>query len=108
MSRSRRKLPIMGNANGASERHDKHLWHSRMRGHERQALARVARDDSRDHLATHRFEVSTVGDMAKDGKQFFALADQRVMALKKAQRRGKSVAERQALTARWLHKFMAK
>lgn len=69
MSRSRKKTPIIGNANGDSEAMDKRLWHKRLRARERDRLITDPESEP-----THINEVSSTWDMAKDGKQYWAEA----------------------------------
>ena len=106
MSRSRKKSPIFGNANADSEAHDKHIWHSRMRHRERQALHSA--DDFDGHLTTVRDDVSSTWNMAKDGKSYFFEADREETAVWIAERRGKTEQERAAIKRRLMRRWTAK
>ena len=61
MSRSRKRTPIHGIADG-SEKKDKKIWHSRMRAKEREAIHRG------DEVFPKERDVSDPWTMAKDGK----------------------------------------
>ena len=65
MSRSRKRTPIHGIADG-SEKKDKKIWHSRMRAKEREAIHRG------DEVFPDEKEVSNPWSMAKDGKRYWA------------------------------------
>lgn len=66
MSRSHRKLPIVGNTTSESEKRDKRTANRRLRGAVRLAL----HEDPHATLPVLR-EVSDVWVMNKDGKQWF-------------------------------------
>lgn len=105
MSRSQKKTPIFGIAGEKSERADKKIWHGRLRSLERSALSSSA--DLDDHMTTTEREASNPWTFAKDGKFFWPLRRQEVVAERLAQT-GKTKKERAALAHRWIKKFIAK
>lgn len=109
MSRSRRKNPILGHTTCHSERDDKQIWHKRMRAQERTALssARVI-EDFESHLPLLENQVSDVWCMGKDGKQYWPITRQVVVAEGVSQRKGKTFKERSSLKLRQLQKWMGK
>ena len=107
MSRSRRKTPIFGITMARSERDDKTLWHGRWRAAERAALAVVLPGDVDAHMTTLARSVSDPWGMSKDGKRFWPQEQQKAAASRVA-RAGRSKAERVAIEARTLRRFMAK
>lgn len=72
MSRSRTHLPIRALTGRSSEKKDKRIWHKRMRAEERGRLAKRNYDE---HVTTAVLEVSSVWDMAKDGKMWTDIED---------------------------------
>ena len=72
MSRSRKSLPICGLTLVESEKHDKQVWHRRMRRRERQRLGAVTPVGAEDYLTTVVHEISDPWLFAKDGKQYVA------------------------------------
>lgn len=107
MSRSKRKTPIFGNASAKSERHDKQMWHSRMRARVRTHLVSAAAKPFDAYLSPDKNEVSSVWSMAKDGKRYFHPHKQNEVAERFSQR-GKTTIERQSLKIRLLKKFARK
>jgi hypothetical protein len=108
MSRSRRKTPIVGHTNCRSEREDKKLWHQRWRTHERTALASASPNALSDHLPLLENQVSNVWSMGKDGRFYWPIARQAMMAERIANRQGRSPQERTSLKKRLLRKWMSK
>lgn len=106
MSRSLRKTPIFGIAAARSEADDKRMWHKRWRARERDQLATVGVET--DHVTVHQNQVSNTWDMAKDGKGWFSLAQQRDIAKRIATRRAMLKPERKSLQARLLAKWRSK
>jgi hypothetical protein len=106
VSRSTRKTPIFGISNAASEALDKRIWHKRLRSQERDQLSKVGPDT--DHVSIHQNAVSNIASMAKDGRQWFGLNRQAVMAVKIAARRETSLPQRKSLQARLLAKWRSK
>lgn len=106
MSRSLRKMPILGNTTARSEAGDKRLWHKRWRARERDQLASLGPDG--DPLPVPHRAVSSTWDMAKDGKQWFDLHRQRDVAEQFANRRSPLKAVRKTLQARLLAKWRGK
>ena len=107
MSHSHRKIPIVGNAVCRSERKDKQLWHKRLRGHERSALAKVE-TEADGHMTVLENQVSQVWTMGKDGKHFFSSGRQFAVAQRIANQKGCTLQERSSLKKRLLHKWMGK
>jgi hypothetical protein len=70
MARSHRKKSICGITTARSERHDKKIWHGRMRARTRTHLG-SGRDAAIMPLVR---EVAKVGSFDKDGKQWFCPA----------------------------------
>lgn len=70
MSRSRRKTPITGITNAASEKKDKQIWHRRFRHKIRDILRRTNEDEIDDIELPVEKEVSSTWAMDKDGKQY--------------------------------------
>ena len=83
MSRSRKSLPIVGHTTAESEKHDKQVWHRRMRRRERQRLGGVAPATADDYLTTITHEVSDPWTFGKDGKQYVVNADEAREVLRK-------------------------
>jgi hypothetical protein len=108
VSRSRRMTPIAGHTNCPSERPDKKLWHQRWRTRERTALANQSPEELGAHLPLLENQVSNVWSMGKDGRSYWAVARQAVMAKRIADRKGRSPQERSSLKKRLLHKWMGK
>jgi hypothetical protein len=100
--------PITGHTNCRSERPDKKLWHQRWRTRERTALASASPEDLGAHLPLLENQVSNVWSMGKDGRSYWAVARQVVMAKRIADRQGRSPQERSSLKQRLLHKWMGK
>lgn len=105
MSRSVRRTPIHGHSTSVSESTDKKIWHGRLRAAERTAMAVLA--EGRDHIATIPNDIASAWDMAKGGKAYWSATNIRDMA-DYAARRGKTRAEKNALTARAKAKAWAK
>lgn len=108
MSRSRRKIPIVGNTTCRSERQDKKLWHQRWRTRERSALANASPEALSSHLPLLENQVSSVWSMGKDGHSYWPIAHQVVMAERIANRQGRNPQERTALKKRLLRRWMSK
>jgi hypothetical protein len=108
MSRSRRKTPIIGNTTCRSERQDKKLWHQRWRTCERNVLASASPEAWESHLPILEKQVSNVWLMGKDGRSYWSVARQMVMAERIANRKGRNPQERAALRKRLLRKWMSK
>lgn len=108
MSRSRRKSPIGGNTLCRSEKNDKKIWHQRLRTHERVALTGASKEELANHLPVLENQVCQVWTMGKDGKQFFSLGRQLVVAERIANQKGRNLPERTSLKKRLLHKWMSK
>lgn len=108
MSRSRRKIPIVGHTNCRSERRDKKIWHQRWRTHERIALATLSTGGLHAHLPILEHQVSNVWSMGKDGRSYWPICRQQKIAERIAQRTGRSPQEGSALKIRLLRKWMSK
>lgn len=108
MSRSRRKTPITGHTTCRSERQDKKRWHQRWRTRERATLASSTPEDLSGHLPLLENEVSNVWAMGKDGRSYWPIIRQVVMAERIARRKGRNPQECAALKERLLHKWMGK
>ena len=108
MSRSRRKRPIMGITTCDSERQDKQIWHKRLRACERTSFNSTPFDELDSYLPVLEKQVSNVWNMGKDGKQYWPIHRQSIMAEISAQRKGRTAKERSSLKHRQLHKSMSK
>ena len=108
MSRSRQKTPIFGITTCRSERQDKKIWHQRWRARERTALTSASLDELEAYLPLFENEVSNVWSMGKDGRQYWPISNQIVIAEEIAQRKGRNLKERLSLKMRELHKSMGK
>jgi hypothetical protein len=108
MSRSRRKMPILGHTGCPSERQDKTIWHQRWRCRERMALASLSPEGLSEHLTVEARQVSNVWSMGKDGRSYWPVAQQVAMAERIAHRKVRKPQERVSLTQRLLHKWMGK
>lgn len=106
MSRSRRKTPIFGNSMASSEAKDKRIWHKRWRSRQRDQLAQANKET--DILGINQNEVSSTWDMLKDGKSWYAPTLQMQHAKSDASRRAHNDAERKALQARILARWLYK
>jgi hypothetical protein len=69
MSRSVRKTPIFGNAQGVSEKADKRSWHQRWRARARSLLTGAS--DLEAYCDPDKRLVSDTRAMAKDGKRYW-------------------------------------
>ncbi len=108
MSRSRRKIPIMGHTTCRSERQDKKLWHQRWRTRERTLLAGMSPEEWDSHLGVLEDEVGSVWSMGKDGRSYWPVACQALAAERISNYKGRSPQERSSLKKRLLHKWMRK
>ncbi len=108
MSRSRRKTPIFGISTCHSERQDKKIWHQRWRSRERTALTSTTPNDLDAHLPILEKQVSNVWDMGKDGRQYWPIKSQVIIAEQTAQKKGHTIKERASIKQRELHKSMGK
>lgn len=108
MSRSRRKTPIMGITTCRSERQDKQIWHKRWRARERTSLNSTSFDELDAYLPILEKQISNVWDMGKDGKQYWAIPNQAVIAELSAQKKGRTTKECLSLKLRQMHKSMSK
>lgn len=108
MSRSRRKSPIMGVTTCHSERQDKKNWHKRWRARERISLNSTLFDELESYLPILEKQVSNVWNMGKDGKQYWPIHRQVIMAEISAQKKGGTAKERLSLKYRQMHKSMGK
>jgi hypothetical protein len=108
MSRSHRKSPIMGVTTCDSERQDKQIWHKRWRARERTSLNSTLFDEVDSYLPILEKQVSNVWNMGKDGKQYWPIHRQVIMAEISAQKRGRTTKERLSLKHRLMHKSMGK
>ncbi len=108
MSRSRRKTPIVGYTTCSSERQDKKIWHQRWRARERTALNGTNLDNFDAYLPMLENQVSSIWDMGKDGKQYWPIHKQTIIAELTAQRKGHTIQERASIKLRQLHKSMSK
>lgn len=108
MSRSRRKIPITGNTASRSERQDKKIWHRRWRTREHKALAGMSPEERDSHLSSLENEASNIGSMGKDGRHYWPVDRQVLIAEQIANSKGRSPQERSSLKKRLLHKWMGK
>ena len=108
MSRSRKKIPIVGITTCRSERHDKKIWHKRWRARERTALTSTKVDDFDAYLPLLEKQVSNAWDMGKDGKQYWPIHRQVIIAEISAQEKGRTAKECVSLKHRKMHKSMGK
>lgn len=108
MSRSRRRTPITGNTTCRSERQDKKIWHRHWRTHEHTALAGMSPEQWDSHLCSLENEVSDVWSMGKDGRHYWPVDRQVLIAEQIANSKGRSPQERSSLKKRLLHKWMGK
>ena len=111
MSRSRRKVPIVGIAGNVSEAHDKRLWHRRWRSKEAISLKTLTNttDGLWSHMTKVEAQVSDTWTMAKDGKSYWSIYRQNALAERLATNRASLSTERQSLKKKGLlKKWMAK
>lgn len=108
MSRSQRKNPIMGITTCRSERQDKKIWHQRWRARLRTQLANTATEDLDAILPILENEVSNIWSMGKDGKQYFPLKNQHLVAERIVQNKNLPLKEKESLKQRFIHKSMGK
>ncbi|HBI22204.1 MAG TPA: hypothetical protein DDY37_06445 [Legionella sp.] len=108
MSRSRRKNPIFGITTCRSEQQDKKIWHQRWRSRERTALTSATPSDLEAYLPVLEKQVSNVWSMGKDGRQYWSIKRQAVIAEQTAQKKGCTTKERASIKQRELHKSMGK
>ena len=107
MSRSYRQTPVVGITTSQSEKDDKKIWHGRWRARERTIISNSSNDlDS--YLPILEIEVSNKWQMSKDGKQYWSLKNQAVIAEKIAQNKGQTQIEKLSIKQRELHKSMGK
>ena len=79
MSNSFRKTPIFGFCTAPSEKADKKIWHSRARAVERDKLLLSSKRDYEDYITSIELDVSNNWSMSKDGKHYWAKAQQKDM-----------------------------
>jgi len=108
MSRSRRKTPIFGITNCKSERQDKVIWHGRLRANTHTALTSLSPPEHDGKVMPAVREISNPWSMGKDGRHWWPLQRQAALAERRAQRKGQSRTERDAIKARLQHKWMGK
>ena len=108
MSRSRRKTPIVAHTNCRSECQDKKTWHQRCRTRERTALAGLSPEGWNAHLPLLEKQVSNTWSMGKDGRSYWPVTRQAVVAERLANAQGRNMQERIALKTRLLRKWMSK
>ncbi|HIF0227007.1 TPA: hypothetical protein ACXYKD_003983 [Legionella anisa] len=108
MSRSYRKNPIIGITTCRSERQDKKIWHKRWRARERTGLASTSLQNFDSYLPLLENEISNTWQMGKDGKQYWSLKSQAIIAERVAQNKGLTLKERLSIKQRVLHKSMGK
>jgi len=108
MSRSRRRTPIHGHTTCRSEREDKKLWHQRWRTRERTLLTGAPPDALDAHLPLLEKQVSNPWTMGKDGRAYWSIKRQIVMAERIARRIGRNPQECASLKKRLLRKWMSK
>jgi len=108
MSRSYRKTPIFAHTKCHSEKDDKQLWHQRWRAHERTSLAVATHNDLADYLPVLEKQVSNSADMGKDGRSYWAEAQQRAMVDRIAREKSATPAETDAIKTRLMRKWMSK
>jgi hypothetical protein len=108
MSRSRRKTPITGHTTCRSERQDKKIWHQRWRTREHAALAGMSPEAWDAYLPLLVNEISNVWSMGKDGRFYWPVARQVMVAERIGNTKGRSPRERSSLKKRLLHKWMSK
>lgn len=108
MSRSYRKNPIMGITTCSSERQDKKIWHQRLRARERTAISSTSFEDLDSYVPISEKVVSNTWQMGKDGKQYWPLKSQAIIADNTAQNKGRSQKEKLSIKQRELHKSMGK
>ena len=78
MSRSYRKSPITGHAKFVSEKHDKRIWHKRMRTCNRdlcQGIRLQTEEETEGMIFPLVSDVSNPYDFAKDGKCYQGIYD---------------------------------
>jgi hypothetical protein len=108
VSRSRRKTPIVGMTNCRSERQDKMIWHQRWRTHERTALSSASPEDLNNYLPLVENQVSSIWSMGKDGRSYWSVTRQKIMANRIASKQGRTPREQASLKNRLLRKWMGK
>ena len=108
MSRSRRKIPIVGVTTCRSEREDKKLWHQRWRTRERTALSSASLEVLDAHVPVPENQISNVWRMGKDGRYYWPAKRQAATADRIANHKGRNSQERAALKKRLLRKWMSK
>lgn len=108
MSRSYRKNPIIGITTCRSERQDKKIWHKRWRALERTGLAVTSSQDFDAYLPLLENEISNIWQMGKDGKQYWSLKSQTIIAERVSQNKGRTLKEKLSIKQRELHKSMGK
>ena len=72
MSRSYKKVPIVGHTNADSEKADKKIWHRRFR-HKTKSILRSMHNDVEsinDTVMPVEDDVSSLWSMSKDGKHY--------------------------------------
>ena len=108
MSRSSRKSPILGITTCRSERQDKKIWHQRWRTRVRIQLTSTAPEDFDTIFPISENEVSNIWSMGKDGKQYFPVKSQYLVAERIVQNKNLPLKEKESLKQRFIHKSMTK
>lgn len=93
MSRSYRKTPIIGITTAKSEKGDKKVWHSRWRARERTLISSSTPEHLESYLPVLEIEVSNTWQTSKDGKQYWSIKSQAIIAEETAQNKGQTQKE---------------
>ncbi|MET3139456.1 hypothetical protein AAKU61_003837 [Undibacterium sp. GrIS 1.2] len=107
MSRSHRKVPIIGHAVCSRERQDKR-WHRRWRAGERTQLTGASTETLSAYLPLLENEVSNTSLMGKDGRFYWSKSSQIVVANRIAGCKGRTPEEQASIRTRLLRKWASK
>ena len=108
MSRSYKKANFSSNTKASSERHDKSIWHGRMRARQRDQLSNLEVDQADAICPVQVCEVSNPWDMAKDGRHYWPVDRQIKTAKRIASRKASNDCEYESIVERLLAKWHSK
>ncbi|WP_242605379.1 hypothetical protein [Fluoribacter gormanii] len=98
----------MGITTCHSERKDKQIWHKRWRARERTLFNSTSFDELDAYLPIIEKQVSNIWTMGKDGKQYWSIQQQAIIAEISAQKKGRTLKESFSIKNRHIHKSMGK
>jgi hypothetical protein len=80
VSRSVRKIPIIGSSTAKSEAADKKRWHAKLRSGVRSSFKALPPDQIDSYIAPVEVDAVNVWSMTKEGKKYFGKSSQAIDA----------------------------